>query len=179
MSIQTQLVIYQCQTTGHDLVSTECQYRPKLVIYQCKTTGYDLVSSECQCRHKLEIYQCQTTGHDLVSSECQYSQKLVVYQCQTTGHDLVSSECQCRPKLDIYSGRRLYQYNENYFRFQFWLACVCIDIQSRQDRVQWCGIAILLACDCLDNWHSEMSSWLLFIKFHFDVFLCAAHKNTI
>ena len=46
MSIWTQASNISMQTTGHNLVSSECQYGHKLVIYQCQTTGHNLVSSE-------------------------------------------------------------------------------------------------------------------------------------
>ena len=55
VSIQVQLVSYQCQH-GHRRLN-----------YQSQTTGHNLFSYQCQRGHKRVNYQCQTTGHDLTA----------------------------------------------------------------------------------------------------------------
>ena len=113
VSIQVQLVSYQCQH-GHKL-SFQCLNWIKLLSDQCQTNGHDLISYQCQHGHNAS-YQCQdwnkllsdqyqTNVHDLVSYQCQHGHKLLSDQCQTNGHNL-SSYVSTRTKL-------LYHHNQS------------------------------------------------------------------
>ena len=83
MSTRTQANNFQCQTTGHDLVSYQCQHRHKRVNFQCQTNGHDLFNYQCQHRHEQVNNQCQTNGHDFFNCQCQHRHKRVNFQCQT------------------------------------------------------------------------------------------------
>ena len=121
MSTRHQLVFYQRQTNGRNLVSYQCQLGNQLLIDHHRTRSHELLISTV---HQLVFYQGQPTGHDLmsylcqldnnyrinakpmgtisacmfqrklVSFRCQHVLQLVINQCQTTGHDLMSYPCQ-------------------------------------------------------------------------------------
>ena len=49
------LLNYECQTNGHDLVSYQSQHGHDLVNYQCRTNGHDLINSFVQTRINYSI----------------------------------------------------------------------------------------------------------------------------
>ena len=92
VSVQVQLVSYKCQP-GHKLFSDQCQ-----------TNGHDLIGSECQYRYKRSYqtssYSINAKSQGTISSALNFTQghkpaikQALIDQCQISRHNLISSKC--------------------------------------------------------------------------------------